>query len=81
MKEQTSLNFDFLCLVRNLAPTEYGVPLEVYCFSKRTPFVEYEAIQGMIMDHITAAASYLIWKFSDYLQERFENLNENSSNN
>lgn len=58
LKEQTSLNFDFLCLVRNLAPTEYGVPLEIYCFSKRTPFVEYEAIQGMIMDHITAAASH-----------------------
>lgn len=58
LKEQTSLNFDFLCLVRNLAPTEYGVPLEIYCFSKRTPFIEYEAIQGMILDHITAAAAH-----------------------
>ena len=82
LKEQTSLNFDFLCLVRNLAPTEYGVPLEVYCFSKRTPFVEYEAIQGMIMDHITAAASYFdleIFELPSGID--LKNLNENSSNN
>lgn len=58
LKEQTSLNFDLLCLVRNLAPTEYGVPLEIYCFSKRTAFIEYEAIQGHIFDHITAAAPH-----------------------
>lgn len=58
LKEQTSLNFDLLCLVRNMAPTEYGVPLEIYCFSKRTAFVEYEAIQGLIFDHITAAATH-----------------------
>ena len=58
LKEQTSLNFDFLCLARSLAPTEHGVPLEIYCFSKRTAFVEYEAIQGMIFDHITAAAEH-----------------------
>lgn len=82
LKEQTSLNFDFLCLVRNLAPTEYGVPLEVYCFSKRTPFVEYEAIQGMIMDHITAAASYFDLEIFELPSGKdLKNLNENSSNN
>lgn len=82
LKEQTSLNFDFLCLVRNLAPTEFGVPLEVYCFSKRTPFVEYEAIQGMIMDHITAAASYFDLEIFELPSGKdLKNLNENSSNN
>ena len=82
LKEQTSLNFDFLCLVRNLAPTEYGVPLEVYCFSKRTPFVEYEAIQGMIMDHITAAASYFDLEIFELPSGKdLKNLNENPSNN
>lgn len=82
LKEQTSLNFDFLCLVRNLAPTEYGVPLEVYCFSKRTPFVEYEAIQGMIMDHITAAASYFDLEIFELPSGKdLKNLNENSLNN
>lgn len=82
LKEQTSLNFDFLCLVRNLAPTEYGVPLEVYCFSKRTPFVEYEAIQGMIMDHITAAASYFDLEIFELPSGKdLKNLNDNSSNN
>lgn len=58
LKEQTGLNFNFSCLVRSLAPTEYGVPIEIYCFSKRTSMAEYEAIQGLIFDHITAAAPH-----------------------
>ncbi len=58
LKEQTGLNFNFSCLVRSLAPTENGVPIEIYCFSKRTSMAEYEAIQGLIFDHITAAAPH-----------------------
>lgn len=82
LKEQTSLNFDFLCLVRNLAPTEYGVPLEIYCFSKRTPFVEYEAIQGMIMDHITAATSYFDLEIFEVPSGKdLRSLKENSNQN
>lgn len=58
LKEHTGLNFDLLCLARTLQPTEHGVPLEVYCFTKQTTFVEHEAIQGFILDHITATASH-----------------------
>lgn len=58
LKENTGINFDLLCLARTLQPTEYGVPLQIYCFTKETGFIEHEAIQGILMDHITAAASH-----------------------
>lgn len=58
LREQTALNFDFTVMVRNLDPTPLGIPVEVYCFSSRTVWVEYEAIQNMIIDHMLASLSY-----------------------
>lgn len=41
-------------LVRQLAPTEHGLPLEVYVFSKNKNWVQYEGIQADIFDHLFA---------------------------
>lgn len=41
-------------MVRQLAPSDYGVPLEIYCFSSDVAWVNYEAIQADIFDHIFA---------------------------
>jgi miniconductance mechanosensitive channel len=41
-------------LVRQLQPTEYGLPIEVYVFSKDKVWANYEAIQADIFDHILA---------------------------
>ena len=41
-------------LVRQLAPTERGVPIEIYCFSKDKTWAGYEGIQGDIFDHLFA---------------------------
>ncbi len=41
-------------LVRQLDPTEKGLPLEVYCFTTTTDWGEYEAIQADIFDHLIA---------------------------
>jgi len=41
-------------IVRQLAPTPEGVPLEVYAFTNDTGWVAYEGIQGDIFDHILA---------------------------
>ncbi|HMM52318.1 MAG TPA: mechanosensitive ion channel [Burkholderiaceae bacterium] len=41
-------------MVRQLQPTAQGVPLEVYCFTGTTAWVEYEAIQSDIFDHLMA---------------------------
>jgi miniconductance mechanosensitive channel len=43
-------------LVRVLAPTPTGLPMEVYAFAKTTDWVTYEAIQAQIFDHLLAAA-------------------------
>lgn len=41
-------------LVRQLALGEYGIPLEIYAFTKTTVWAEYEAIQADIFDHLLA---------------------------
>ena len=44
----------FTLLVRQLAPTPQGLPLEIYCFTATTNWVEYERIQADIFDHLIA---------------------------
>ncbi|MGO3743588.1 mechanosensitive ion channel family protein [Kerstersia sp.] len=45
---------DMLLLVRMMEPTAEGIPVEVYCFTNNTAWVEYERIQGDIFDHLLA---------------------------
>lgn len=42
-------------LVRQLAPSPTGLPLELYMFTKTVSWVEYEAIQADIFEHLVAA--------------------------
>jgi miniconductance mechanosensitive channel len=44
-------------LVRQLAPTEHGLPLEIYVFSSDQDWVAYEGIQADIFDHLLAVMS------------------------
>lgn len=48
-----SKNFTFI--VRQLQPTSKGVPLEVYAFSNKNKWAEYEDIQSDIFDHLLVA--------------------------
>ena len=41
-----------LLLVRTMQPAENGIPLELYCFTSTTAWVEYEGIQGDVFDHL-----------------------------
>ncbi|MBS0495058.1 MAG: mechanosensitive ion channel family protein [Proteobacteria bacterium] len=41
-------------MVRMLEPTAEGVPLEMYCFTATTVWVDYEATQSDIFDHLIA---------------------------
>ena len=43
---------DFTFLVRQLQPTETGLPIELYVFTNTTNWGEYENIQADIFDHI-----------------------------
>lgn len=41
-------------MVRQLAPTADGLPLELYCFTNTTAWLKYEGIQADIFDHLLA---------------------------
>src|SRR5690606_3675624 len=41
-------------LVRQLAPTPEGLPLEIYVFTRDTRWAVYEGIQADVFDHILA---------------------------
>lgn len=43
-------------LVRQLAPTESGLPIEIYAFSANKNWAKYESIQADIFDHLFAVA-------------------------
>jgi miniconductance mechanosensitive channel len=45
---------DMTFLVRHLQPTERGLPLEIYVFSKEQEWPKYEALQADIFDHVLA---------------------------
>lgn len=42
-------------MVRQLAPSPTGLPLEIYAFTKTVDWGEYEAIQAGIIDHLLGA--------------------------
>lgn len=48
------VNTDLHCMVRQLQPTEYGIPLELYFFSRIKDWVPYEGIQADVFDHVLA---------------------------
>jgi len=45
---------DMTMLVRELKPTDKGLPLEIYVFAATTDWVEYEKIQADLFEHILA---------------------------
>ncbi|MEE4176793.1 MAG: mechanosensitive ion channel domain-containing protein [Bacteroides sp.] len=49
---------DMIFMVRQLAPSEKGVPLEVYAFTNDIAWVNYESIQSDIFDHILSRISF-----------------------
>ena len=54
----TGINNDMLLMVRHLQPTEKGVPLEIYCFSKDKEWENYEHIMADVFDHVIASVKY-----------------------
>jgi len=52
-----NLRKDLTLMVRQLEPTENGLPIEVYCFSNNIAWADYEAIQADIFDHLLSSIS------------------------
>ena len=54
LRAHPQIHQDMTFLVRQLAPTEHGVPLEIYVFTNDIRWANYEAIQADIFDHLLA---------------------------
>ena len=56
LRQHNKVHQQMTCMVRQLAPTATGVPLELYFFSNDQNWVNYEGIQADIFDHLYAIA-------------------------
>ena len=56
LNNNPKLNHNLTMMVRQLQPTEFGVPLQIYAFSSDKQWTNYEEIQSDIFDHIISAA-------------------------
>lgn len=54
LKSNPDVNKDLTCMVRQLQPTEKGIPMELYFFAATTVWIPYEGIQSDVFDHILA---------------------------
>lgn len=56
--ENELINKDLFLMVRHLAPTDKGIPIEIFCFTYDKSWENYERIQADIFDHLLAAVPY-----------------------
>ncbi len=57
-KHNPNIHQELTLLVRQLAPNEYGIPLELYMFTKGTQWVYFEDTMADIFDHLLAAIKH-----------------------
>ncbi len=57
LRNHANIHNEMTFLVRQLAPESDGLPIEIYVFSSDTNWVNYEAIQSNIFDHLLAVLS------------------------
>lgn len=55
LRSHPGIHQNMTLMVRQLAPTPEGLPLEIYAFTNTTVWAEYEGIQSDIFDHLLAA--------------------------
>ncbi|WP_186577929.1 mechanosensitive ion channel family protein [Aquibacillus kalidii] len=56
LENHPQIRQDMTLMVRQLAPSEHGLPLEVYAFTNDVRWHVYETIQSDIFDHLFAVA-------------------------
>ena len=54
LKSNPNVSQNMTCMVRQLQPTEQGIPMELYFFASTTDWIPYEDIQADVFDHILA---------------------------
>lgn len=54
LQQHPSVRSDMTIMVRTLAPTDSGLPIQFYCFTATTDWLQYERIQADIMEHFAS---------------------------
>ena len=54
LKSLPTVNKELSCMVRQLQPTDRGIPIELYFFSAIKEWVPYEGVQADVFDHVLA---------------------------
>jgi len=54
LEHHPEVNHEMTCMVRQLQPTEKGIALELYFFTRVKDWVYYENVQSDIFDHVMA---------------------------
>ena len=54
LKSRPDINQGLTCMVRQLQPTDHGIPMELYFFSAIKEWVPYEGVQADVFDHVLA---------------------------
>jgi miniconductance mechanosensitive channel len=52
LKNHSKIHNELTFLIRQLPPSERGLPIEIYVFTNITDWIEYEGIQADIFDHL-----------------------------
>lgn len=52
LRNNPNINQNTTIVVRHRQPSENGIPLEIYCFSKEKAMANYEEVQANIFEHI-----------------------------
>lgn len=54
LKSLPDVNQELTCMVRQLQPTDHGIPMELYFFCSIKDWVPYEGVQADVFDHVLA---------------------------
>lgn len=79
LKMNSSINSEATQMVRQLQPTEKGIPVEIYCFSAEKAWVIYEGVQADLFDHVLASVpQFELRIFQNPSGNDFQNLSKPS---
>jgi len=70
LKDHPQISQDLTVMVRQLAPSPEGIPIEIYVFVKDKVWINYEKIMSDIFDHLLAAIPTFDLECFEYTSEK-----------
>jgi miniconductance mechanosensitive channel len=75
LKNHPMIHQNLTFMIRQLAPSEKGIAIEIYVFTNTTDWIAYEAIQTDIFDHLLAVLTeFELQVFQNPTGKNFEQL-------